>query len=57
MIKNYTMKKYAVRLKRLQSRIDTAKEVLYADRNAKRTLFDVMQELKSMKVERGVYVG
>tara|TARA_Y100000114_G_scaffold118485_1_gene113051 strand:- start:852 stop:1025 length:174 start_codon:yes stop_codon:yes gene_type:complete len=57
MIKNYTMKKYAVRLKRLQSRIDTAKEVLYADRNGKRTLFDVMQELKSMKVERGVYVG
>ena len=51
------MKKYAVLLKRLQSRIDTAKETLYADRNAKRTLFDVMQELKSMKVERGVYVG
>ena len=51
------MKKYAVLLKRLQSRIDNAKEVLYADRNAKRTLFDVMQELKSMKVERGVYVG
>ena len=51
------MKKYAVRLKRLQSRIDTAKEVLYADRNANKSLFDVMQELKSMKVERGIYVG
>ena len=57
MIKNYTMKKYSILLKRLQSRIDTAKEVLYADRNANKSLFDVMQELKSMKVERGIYVG
>ena len=50
------MKKYAVRLKRLQSRIDTAKEVLYSDANVRKSLFDVMQELKSMKIERGVYV-
>ena len=57
MIKNYTMKKYAVRFKRLQSRIDTAKEVLYADRNTNKSLFDVMQELKSMEIKRGVYVG
>ena len=41
------MKKYAVRLKRLQSRIDTARQVLYSDKFARRSLFDVMQELKS----------
>lgn len=56
MIKNYTLKKYAVRLKRLQSRIDTAKQVLYSDANAKKTLFDVMQELKTNTIERGIYV-
>tara|TARA_B100000900_G_scaffold392186_1_gene387447 strand:+ start:281 stop:454 length:174 start_codon:yes stop_codon:yes gene_type:complete len=56
MIKNYTIKKYAVRLKRLQSRIDTAREVLYSDRNARRSLFDVMQELKQTPIERGIYV-
>ena len=56
MIKNYTMKKYAVRLRRLQSRIDTAREVLYSDKFARRSLFDVMQELKSTPIERGIYV-
>lgn len=56
MIKNYTMKKYAVRLKRLQSRIDTAREVLYSDKFARRSLFDVMQQLKQTPIERGIYV-
>jgi len=56
MIKNYTMKKYAVRLKRLQSRIDTAKQVLYSDANAKKSLFDVMQEINQLPMKRGIYV-
>jgi len=56
MIKNYTMKKNAVRLQRLQFRIDTAKKLLYSDYNARRSLFDVMQELKSKTIVRGVYV-
>ena len=50
------MKKNAVRLQRLQSRIDTAKKLLYSDYNARRSLFDVMQELKSNTIVRGVYV-
>ena len=50
------MKKNAVRLQRLQSRIDTAKKLLYSDYNARRSLFDVMQELKSTPIVRGVYV-
>ena len=50
------MKKNAVRLKRLESRIVTAKKLLYSDYNARRSLFDVMQELKNKPIVRGVYV-
>ena len=50
------MKKYAVRLKRLQSRIDTAKQVLYSDANAKKSLFNVMQEINQLPMKRGIYV-
>ena len=56
MIKNYTMKKYAVRAERLKSRISYAKKVLYSDYNARKSLFDVIQELKSTPIERGIYV-
>jgi len=56
MIKNYTMKKYAVMGTRLKFRIAYAKKVLYSDKFARRSLFDVMQELKSTPIERGIYV-
>lgn len=56
MIKNYTMKKYAVRAARLKSRIAYAKKVLYSDANVRRSLFDVIQELKSTSIGRGIYV-
>lgn len=56
MIKNYTMKKYAVMGTRLKSRIAHAKKVLYSDANVRRSLFDVIQELKSTSIERGIYV-
>lgn len=56
MIKNYTMKKYAVMGTRLKSRIAYAKKVLYSDYNARKSLFDVIQELKSTSIERGIYV-
>jgi hypothetical protein len=57
MIKNYTMKKNAIRLQRLQSRIDTAKKVLYSDYNARRSLFEVIQELRNKPIVRGVYAN
>ena len=50
------MKKYAVRTERLKSRNAYAKKVLYSDKFARRSLFDVMQELKSTPIERGIYV-
>jgi len=56
MIKNYTMKKYAVMGTRLKFRIAYAKKVLYSDYNARKSLFDVMQELKSTSMKRGIYV-
>lgn len=56
MIKNYTMKKYAVMGTRLKFRIAYAKKVLYSDANVRRSLFDVIQELKSTSIERGIYV-
>ena len=51
------MKKNAIRLQRLQSRIDTAKKVLYSDYNAKRSLFEVIQELRNKPIVRGVYAN
>ena len=56
MIKNYAMKKYAVMGTRLKFRIAYAKKVLYSDKFARRSLFDVMQELKQTPIERGIYV-
>lgn len=56
MIKNYTIKKYAVMGTRLKSRIAYAKKVLYSDANVRRSLFDVIQELKSTSIGRGIYV-
>ena len=50
------MKKYAVMGTRLKFRIAYAKKVLYSDANVRRSLFDVIQELKSTSIERGIYV-
>ena len=51
------MKKNAIRLQRLQSRIDTAKKVLYSDYNARRSLFEVIQELRNKPLVIGVYAN
>jgi hypothetical protein len=53
MIKNYTMKKQKILLKRLEKRVAFAKKVLYS--NPYKSLFEVTQIIKNTNKEKKHY--
>jgi hypothetical protein len=53
MIKNYTMKKQKILLKRLEKRVAFAKKVLYS--NPYKSLFEVTQIIKNTNKEKTHY--
>jgi hypothetical protein len=53
MIKNYTMKKQKILLKRLEKRVAFAKKVLY--NNPYKSLFEVTQIIKNTNKEKKHY--
>ena len=53
MIKNYTMKKQKILLKRLEKRVAFAKKVLYS--NPYKSLFEVTQMIKNTNKEKTHY--
>lgn len=54
MIKNYTMKKQKILLKRLEKRVAFAKKVLYS--NPHKSLFEVTQIINNTNKEKKHYV-